>query len=418
MTDKKHHVSVQAIFNLLPQDEIMKIGQTLNVDFHARKLYGCIFLKLLIYGQLLSLKLSQRKLDAIYDSPSFKALNRSVSSEGLSHQSISARLKVMPSEYFQDIYRTLCVMFGGLLPRTAVDGQIICAVDSTMVSETAAKLKEGMRVGVKAKSPDARKLVKYTMSYDGGTVLYSQLHTLPRYLDEDNALGEAVCAVSKKYQGQPVIYTFDRGIKGGGLLASFDSENIRFVGRLNPGRRIDELGDCTAGAGKLPDGVKVLSDKMVQLYGKKGRSALPNRLRVVTADVGHPIGWRPGSITAKESVIVLITDELELTAAEILEIYKKRWKIESFFRFLKQELNFSHFISVNQNGMESILYITLITALLIKIYMACNRNNADFAKFRIGLELLGDLCQFLQGKMPQPPLQSPAEIKQILLAQT
>ena len=157
---------------------------------------------------------------------------------------------------------------------------------------------------------------------------------------------------------------------------------------------------------------------MVQLYGKKGRSALPNRLRVVTADVGHPIGWRPGSRTAKESVIVLITDELELTAAEILEIYKKRWKIESFFRFLKQELNFSHFISVNQNGMESILYITLITALLIKIYMACNRNNADFAKFRIGLELLGDLCQFLQGKMPQPPLQSPAEIKQILLAQT
>ena len=418
MTDEKHHVSIQAILNLLPQDEIMKIGHALNVDFHARKLYGDVFLKLLIYGQLLSLRLSQRKLDVIYDSPSFKALNRCISPDGLSHQSISARLKIIPSKYFQDIYRTLCVMFGGLLPRTAVGGYTVCAVDSTMVSETAAKLKEGMKLGANAKSPGAKKLVKYTMGYDGGTVLYSRLHTLPRYLDEDNALGEAVRGVSKKYQGQPVIYTFDRGIKGGGLLASFDSEGIRFVGRLNPGRHLYEQGDCTAGAGELPAGVKVLSDKIVQLYDSKGRSLLPNRLRVVTADLGHPIGGRPGSKRAKESVIVLITDELELTAAEILEIYKKRWEIESFFRFIKQELNFSHFISVNQNGIESILYITLITALLIKIYMACNRNNSDFAKFRIGLELLGELNQFLQDKMPQPPLQSPAEIMQILLAQT
>lgn len=418
MTDEKHHVSIRAILNLLPQDEIMKIGHVLNVDFHARKLHGDIFLKLLIYGQLLSLRWSQRKLNAIYDSPFFKALNQSVSTDGLSHQSISARLKTIPSEYFGNIYQTLCLMFGGLLPKTSVDGNIVCAVDSTMVSETAAKLKEGMKVGVKSKCPDARKLVKYTMGYDGGTVLYSRLHTLPRYLDEDNALGEAVHVVSKKYRGQPIIYTFDRGIKGGGLLASFDSEDIRFVGRLNPGRHVYEQGDCTASTGKLPKGVKVLSDKIVQLYSPKGRSVLPNRLRVVTADLGHPIGCRPGSKRANEYVIVLITNELELTAADILEIYKKRWKIEAFFRFIKQELNFSHFISVNQNGIESILYITLITALLIRIYMACNRNNADFAKFRIGLELLGELSEFIQVKTPQTPFQSPNDIKQRLLSLT
>ena len=75
MTDEQKHISIHSILNLLPNNEITKIGQALNVDFHVRKLSGDIFLQLLIFGQLLSLKLSQRKLNAIYDSPFFRAIN-------------------------------------------------------------------------------------------------------------------------------------------------------------------------------------------------------------------------------------------------------------------------------------------------------------------------------------------------------
>ena len=41
---------------------------------------------------------------------------------------------------------------------------------------------------------------------------------------------------------------------------------------------------------------------------------------------------------------------------------------EVFFRFVKQELNARHLISINTNGIEVMLYMTLITAMLVLIY--------------------------------------------------
>lgn len=55
----------------------------------------------------------------------------------------------------------------------------------------------------------------------------------------------------------------------------------------------------------------------------------------------------------------------ELTLAELIDIYRKRWDIEVFFRFLKQELNLSHLVSMNENGLQMIIYMTLIVAMLL-----------------------------------------------------
>lgn len=43
-----------------------------------------------------------------------------------------------------------------------------------------------------------------------------------------------------------------------------------------------------------------------------------------------------------------------------------------FFKFLKQELNFSHFINRSENGIEIILYCTLIAAILLLVYKKKN----------------------------------------------
>ena len=69
----------------------------------------------------------------------------------------------------------------------------------------------------------------------------------------------------------------------------------------------------------------------------------------------------------KNEDIILITNILHLAPDEIAQMYRRRWDIEVFFRFLKQELNFSHFLSLNDNGIQVILYMTLITAMLVKI---------------------------------------------------
>ncbi|MDR1372505.1 MAG: transposase [Dysgonamonadaceae bacterium] len=63
--------------------------------------------------------------------------------------------------------------------------------------------------------------------------------------------------------------------------------------------------------------------------------------------------------------IIFISRIFELSVKEITDAYRRRWDIEVFFRFIKQELNVSHLISLNTNGIEVMLYMTLIAAMLI-----------------------------------------------------
>jgi len=84
---------------------------------------------------------------------------------------------------------------------------------------------------------------------------------------------------------------------------------------------------------------------------------------------------------------LLITNIIHLTTDEIAQMYRRRWDIEVFFRFLKQELNFSHFLSLNDNGIQVILYMTLITAMLVKIYKKENEIGYKTAVRRMSIEL-------------------------------
>lgn len=62
-----------------------------------------------------------------------------------------------------------------------------------------------------------------------------------------------------------------------------------------------------------------------------------------------------------------ISNDFELSIKEITSAHKRRWDIEVFFRFIKQELNTSHLLSMNKNGIEVMLYMTLIVAMPILI---------------------------------------------------
>jgi IS4 transposase len=73
--------------------------------------------------------------------------------------------------------------------------------------------------------------------------------------------------------------------------------------------------------------------------------------------------------------------------SSIIAIYKKRWDIEVFFRFIKQELNFKHFISTNLNGISIILYMTLILAMLILVYKKLNGLGCKTARRRFLIEV-------------------------------
>lgn len=92
-------------------------------------------------------------------------------------------------------------------------------------------------------------------------------------------------------------------------------------------------------------------------------------------------------VKGKDSVILLITNIMHLSASEIASMYKERWKIEVFFRFIKQELKFSYFLSLDNNGIEVFLYMSVITAMLVMIYKKENQLGYRTATWRMMIEL-------------------------------
>ena len=68
-----------------------------------------------------------------------------------------------------------------------------------------------------------------------------------------------------------------------------------------------------------------------------------------------------------------MTNIFDLPAEEITEIYKKRWDIEVFFRFIKQEMNFKHYFSREWTGIQVMIYIILIAAILLLSYIKSNK---------------------------------------------
>lgn len=57
------------------------------------------------------------------------------------------------------------------------------------------------------------------------------------------------------------------------------------------------------------------------------------------------------------------------------------------FRFLKQELNLSHLVSLNKNGIQVMLYMTLMVAMLVLIYKKANNIGYKTAKRRFSMEI-------------------------------
>ena len=203
--------------------------------------------------------------------------------------------------------------------------------------------------------------------------------------------------VRKKDRNHQNLYVLDRGLMALDNYKKVSQADALFVGRINTNRRMRVVRslmaeDTDRDLGKL----ELTDDVIVHLYNKEEED--PQEFRVVKARFKNPTNTArksPGGANRKktEQEVFFITNVtnapggLQLTPQEIAGAYRRRWDIEVFFRFLKQELSFSHFLSTSDNGIKVILYMTLITAMLIMIYKRLNGIGYSDAKFCFRLQL-------------------------------
>lgn len=138
------------------------------------------------------------------------------------------------------------------------------------------------------------------------------------------------------------MYVFDRAYVDYKRFDSFTDDGLFFVCRLKKNAVTRVVDDFT-----LPEGSPVLADKMVYIGSTTNR--IENVFRIVDILDIH----------GKE--IRLITNRFCISSDEISEIYRSRWAIELFFKWIKQHVRIKHFYGKSENAVKNQIYLALIT---------------------------------------------------------
>src|SRR5574344_1021080 len=102
------------------------------------------------------------------------------------------------------------------------------------------------------------------------------------------------------------------------------------------------------------DASTIRADYYIKLTGSKSRKAYPDELRIVKA-----IDPERGEL------IAFITNNFDLPALEIANIYRHRWDIEVFFKWIKQNIVVKTLYGYSENAVKTHLWIAIIAYLLI-----------------------------------------------------
>lgn len=100
----------------------------------------------------------------------------------------------------------------------------------------------------------------------------------------------------------------------------------------------------------------VLSDSKIKFTGPYKKDEYPEPLRLIKY-------WDEEN----KREFTFLTNNFELTALEIAELYRQRWQIELFFKWLKQHLKIKHFYGTSLNAVKIQVYVAIITFCLVAI---------------------------------------------------
>ena len=147
----------------------------------------------------------------------------------------------------------------------------------------------------------------------------------------------------------------------------------------------------------VPKGRNIFSDQLIRLTGAGAEKKCPYDMRRVVV-------WDP----VRMCTITLLTNHLEFGASTIALIYKDRWKIEIFFKTLKQTLKVKTFVGTSENALRIQIWTALIALLLIKWLHHLSKARWSFSNMasmpRLTLFTYRDLLEWLNSPFSTAPL--------------
>jgi hypothetical protein len=158
-------------------------------------------------------------------------------------------------------------------------------------------------------------------------------------------------------------YVFDLGYYDFGWWAKLDQAGCRIVTRLKANTPFAVVEDRP-----VPQGSSILSDRT---------GYLPKRLAASRRNPMAGLVREVQVIIETGKMLRIFTNDLEASAQEIADLYKRRWTIELFFRWVKQTLKIRHFFGASENAVRIQIAVALIAFVLLRLAHDANQIVAS-----------------------------------------
>ena len=326
------------LMKAFPRWRFDKLVERHRADYRVRRLSSWSQLQAMVFCQLSGSRSLREVVGALERFPKSHA---HLGMQPVRRSTLADANRVRPAALFEDVLEALVRELGRSSGRRG--REMLRLVDATRVL-----------VGKRIESWEADGCVKLHVVYDPGA---------------DAPVYHAVTSVrtnditpAKRFPIEPgATYVFDKGYYDFGFWAALDAEDCRFVTRLkkNSPTRLIETRAVDPEGPILADRVALLSTRLAS--SRKNPFDKPVRLVTVRIDSGR--------------VITLLSNDLDAPAAEIAALYKQRWQVELFFKWIKQNLKIQRFLGTSENAVRIQIITALINYLLLRLAQVGTRTE-------------------------------------------
>jgi len=301
-------------------------------DKYTKKLTTTAYLKLFLLAQLQG----REGLRHIADDVLCEDLQRELGLTSISASQLSRKHKQVDPELLRLVFERLAKI-ALLRPGAAVRRYKIKIIDSTTVTLCLQKFQwaefRKTKAGIK---------IHIRIAFLGDQEVIPEKATVTKAKKNDRT------QMNELVHEPGVTYVFDRGYIDYAAFDRYCRDDIKFVTRLKSNAHIEPLEEFA-----IPEGSTVTADWRVRIGSQQKK--MQHTLRMIqTQDTAG-------------NLLFLVTNRFDLTCEEISEMYRSRWAIETFFKWMKQHLQIKHLYGTSEEAVTNQVWIALIAFCLLTL---------------------------------------------------
>ena len=339
------------LIEFLPQKTFRRIVMNYQGDKYIKSFRSWNQLMVMMYGQLSCCE-SLRELICIVTAHSRKYFHMGFGKSIITRSNLSKANANRDSKIFEEFaYKMITIAQGKRITRDFVlDGRFY-AFDSTTIDLC-------MNLFWWANFRQAKAGIKVHTLYDVVTQIPAFIHITEARVHDMNAMDEI------PYEPN-AWYIFDRGY--------FDLSRLFTINLIGSKFVISERGqlqyEVIDGEDLLECSDNIVKDQTIRLTGPQTRIKYPSLLRRI-------VYYSP----EHKRTFTYLTNRLEISAKNIAMLYKNRWQVKLFFKWIKHHLLIKSFWGVSENAVRVQIYTAIATYCLVAIVehdLRLNRSTFD-----------------------------------------